>query len=77
MKCSYNITNLYQHYFIYTYILHEQIREKAIVKPNFTIATTIEGIICTNIMQIGAGNVNPMKMTKCISEFGINIFKLV
>lgn len=28
----------------------------------------IEDLICTNIMQRGVGNVNPMKMAKCIME---------
>lgn len=26
----------------------------------------LKGLICTNIMQRGVGNVNPMKMAKCI-----------
>ncbi|WP_315114511.1 hypothetical protein [uncultured Clostridium sp.] len=28
----------------------------------------LEDLICTNIMQRGIGNVNPMKMAKCIKE---------
>lgn len=28
----------------------------------------LEDLICTNIMQRGVGNVNPMKMAKCIME---------
>lgn len=36
----------------------------------------LEDLICTNIMQRGIGNVNPMKMAKCILEleriYGIN-----
>lgn len=28
----------------------------------------LEDLICTNIMQRGVGNVNPMKMAKCIQE---------
>lgn len=28
----------------------------------------IEDLICTNIMQRGVGNVNPMKMARCIME---------
>jgi len=28
----------------------------------------LEDLICTNIMQRGVGNVNPMKMAKCINE---------
>ncbi|WP_315114513.1 hypothetical protein [uncultured Clostridium sp.] len=28
----------------------------------------LEDLICTNIMQRGIGNVNPMKMAKCIQE---------
>ncbi|HBJ1649384.1 hypothetical protein [Clostridium botulinum] len=28
----------------------------------------IKDLICTNIMQRGVGNVNPMKMAKCIQE---------
>lgn len=28
----------------------------------------LEDLICTNLMQRGVGNVNPMKMTKCIME---------
>lgn len=28
----------------------------------------LEDLICTNIMQRGIGNINPMKMAKCIKE---------
>lgn len=28
----------------------------------------LEDLICTNIMQRGVGNINPMKMAKCIME---------
>lgn len=28
----------------------------------------LEDLMCTNIMQRGVGNVNPMKMAKCIKE---------
>ncbi|MDP4143112.1 MAG: hypothetical protein Q8936_01335 [Bacillota bacterium] len=28
----------------------------------------LEDLICTNIMQRGIGNVNPMKMARCIAE---------
>lgn len=43
---------------------YEDVNEKGFAKEDMIL----EDLICTNIMQRGVGNVNPVKMAKCIIE---------